>query len=104
MRTVELRVPTVRTGLIGRDDEVEQLSAHVVAGELVTIVGPAGCGKTRLAIEVGRRSTAQFPDGVYFVSLVGATDEGQLLDEVTSGLGVAAAPDRPTDRHLAGVL
>ena len=97
-RPVEVRLPSVRTAIIGRDGDLGRLESELTTHELVTLVGPAGCGKTRLAIETGRRGAPEFPDGVYFVSLIGAGDRGQLLDEVTSGLGVAAAPaGSPTD-------
>lgn len=91
-RPVEVRVPRVRTTLIGRGEDMARLQRLVEDRALTTIVGTAGCGKTRLATETARAVAARFPDGVYFVSLIGATDEGQLLDEVTSTLGLAASP------------
>jgi predicted ATPase/DNA-binding CsgD family transcriptional regulator len=51
----ELTIPTPVTSLVGRDDELAELSDLLVACALVTVVGPAGCGKTRLALEAARR-------------------------------------------------
>ncbi|MGW9159332.1 ATP-binding protein [Microbacterium sp. NPDC055665] len=57
----------------------------------MTLVGPAGVGKTRIAIRVARRVGSRFSDGVVFVDLVGITTGRQLLDAVTSAVGVHVA-------------
>ncbi|HUQ39392.1 MAG TPA: adenylate/guanylate cyclase domain-containing protein, partial [Acidimicrobiales bacterium] len=59
----------VPTSFVGRDEDVEALRALVRVHPLVTIVGPGGVGKTRLAREVARRSTGAFVDGVWLVEL-----------------------------------
>lgn len=88
----ELHLPDRRTDLVGRAQEVERLVEAVTTRALVTIVGSAGCGKTRLSIEVARRAAPSFPDGVWFVDLNAAEDPDQLLDVIASSLGMAA-PD-----------
>ena len=85
----EIHLPIRRTELIGRDDEVEALVAAATTHQLVTLVGPAGCGKTRLVIEAAQHAAPAFPDGVWFVDLTAANDHGQLLDAITSALGLA---------------
>lgn len=69
-------VPWPGTVLLGRDHEVANVSQLVRAGDvrLVTITGPGGVGKTRLALEVARRVGAELPDGAVFVDLAGVTD------------------------------
>lgn len=64
-------LPRPATPLVGRDGELAQLAALLRSPEvrLVTLTGPGGSGKTRLAIEVARRLVERFPDGVYFVPL-----------------------------------
>lgn len=51
----ELALPPAVTRLIGRDDELAELTDMLATRALVTVVGPAGCGKTRLALEAARR-------------------------------------------------
>ena len=88
-RQPEIHLPVRRAELIGRDSEVAAVIAAVSAHQLVTVVGPAGCGKTRLVIEAAREAAPSFPDGVWFVDLTAAKDHGQLLDAITSALGLS---------------
>lgn len=62
-------LPRRRTSLIGRDGDVGRLTAALTGSPLITLVGPGGAGKTRLAVEVGYASRPSFPDGVWFVDL-----------------------------------
>ena len=48
-------IPTSTTSFVGRDSELAELSAMLAASTLVCLAGPAGCGKTRLALEAARR-------------------------------------------------
>jgi hypothetical protein len=67
----KINLPIFPTPLIGRDHEVEQLSQLVGDPQcrLLTLVGPGGIGKTRLAIEAASNMQDVFTDGVYFVPL-----------------------------------
>ncbi|HWN28898.1 MAG TPA: BTAD domain-containing putative transcriptional regulator, partial [Actinomycetospora sp.] len=98
-------LPTVRSRLIGREGEVADVLALLGRGGLVTVVGTAGCGKTRLAVEVARRAAARFPDGTWFVDLAAATTD-RVLDTVTSTLELpVTGPADPVDalvRFTAG--
>ena len=63
-------LPRPLTTFVGRDSQIDELidliqQPHV---RLVTVTGPGGVGKTRLAIEVGARTVESFPDGVIFVT------------------------------------
>jgi predicted ATPase len=71
--------------LLGRGDDIRRLRAAMVASRVVSIVGPGGLGKTRLAHVLGR--TAVQPV-VHFVELVGVTAPEDLVGEVGSALGV----------------
>ncbi|WP_405152204.1 winged helix-turn-helix domain-containing protein [Sphaerisporangium sp. NBC_01403] len=62
-------LPAPLTGLIGRDDAVAEIGARLETERLVTLTGPGGVGKTRLAVETARRLTGPFPDGVWLVEL-----------------------------------
>ena len=70
---------------------------------LVTLVGPSGVGKTRLALEAGRAVAARFPAGAVHVSLDGAEDAGVLVPEAASALGVVAATAAELGARLADV-
>ncbi|GAA1873688.1 hypothetical protein GCM10009687_46980 [Asanoa iriomotensis] len=69
------RLPVPRTLLLGREDELEELSALVREEQvpMVTLAGPGGVGKTRLAAAVAERVAEDFPDGVRYVDLSAAT-------------------------------
>ncbi len=64
-------LPTALTPLVGRERELAQLSERLLNPDchLLTLTGVGGVGKTRLALELGKRARYSFPDGVYWVSL-----------------------------------
>ncbi|WP_447034698.1 BTAD domain-containing putative transcriptional regulator [Streptomyces sp. DSM 118878] len=66
-------LPTPLTGLIGRSDAVDAVRDLVDSGRLVTLTGPGGVGKTRLAVEVATRLSQTYPDGVWLVELASQT-------------------------------
>ena len=73
------------TPLLGRDDDLRQVRALLATSRVVTIVGPGGLGKTRLAHAVARDAAQPV---VHFVELVGVTAPEDLVGEVGSALGV----------------
>ena len=103
--------PTVEvpsTPLIGREAEVAELGALVQSGthRLVTITGPGGVGKTRLATEVLLREASAFPGGAVFVDLAAVREPGLVLPRVTAALGLpelVADPVRALVSHLQGL-
>lgn len=79
-------LPTARSRLIGRDGDMTDVLALLGSGAaLVTLVGTAGCGKTRLAIEAAHRGAPGFPEGTWFVDLAAASGD-RVLEAVTSTL------------------
>jgi predicted ATPase len=81
-------VPSQPTPFIGRDRELAQLQRLLETAEsrLITIVGPGGIGKTRLAVETASRNRPNFADGVRFVSLAAVTPPDQLLWAIADAL------------------
>ncbi len=73
-------LPAAPTPFVGREGELDEIARCFEAPEsrLVTLTGPGGCGKTRLALEAGRRLDRSFTDGVVFVRLV-SVEDGNLL-------------------------
>ncbi|WP_370420593.1 BTAD domain-containing putative transcriptional regulator [Streptomyces sp. QH1-20] len=108
------QLPTPLTPLVGRERAVAEASALLTAGRLVTLTGPGGVGKTRLAIETAARHADAFPDGVHLVELAGqrgsvtelteviATALG-LRDDGASGMPMPAAATPPADRLAAAL-
>jgi len=82
-------LPAPVTSFVGRSAELEALADLVRSSRLVTITGPAGMGKTRLAIEVASRLDGDGGDLAHFIGLAALTDEGFLAQEVASRLGVS---------------
>jgi predicted ATPase/DNA-binding SARP family transcriptional activator len=84
------RLPAPLTALVGRDSDVERVLALVKASRLVTLVGPGGVGKTRLAIEAAHqaRQTGVVPDGVWFVELASVEDAALLVETIADTLGL----------------
>jgi predicted ATPase/class 3 adenylate cyclase len=81
-------LPVQRTSFVGRADELKELAALVARERLVTLTGPGGVGKSRLALQVAAELGSAFKDGVWFASLA-ALEEGALTAAtVLEALGV----------------
>jgi predicted ATPase/DNA-binding winged helix-turn-helix (wHTH) protein len=76
--------------LVGRDDDVAELAKTVCERGFVTIVGPAGVGKTTVAIAAARELAGRFPDGVCFVDLAAINDPQLVCPAIASSLGSGA--------------
>jgi predicted ATPase/class 3 adenylate cyclase/Tfp pilus assembly protein PilF len=87
-------LPASRTSFVGREADVRDLDAALAAAPLVTLVGPGGVGKTRLALEAGRRHVGARASGVWFVDLSSATEPQQVLPAIAAALGVREEPGR----------
>jgi len=89
--------PTRRTNLrselttfVGRDEELSRVASMVGVSRLVTLTGPGGSGKTRLATEIGRTLVDRQPDGVWFVELAPVGDGAEVPHAVLGALGLRA--------------
>ena len=97
-------LPLPRTSFLGRDAEVAELATLVHATPLVTITGPGGVGKTRLALEVGRTVLPSFPEGVWLVELASVTDRNSIPFALASVLGVREDAGRPLEDTILDAL
>ena len=82
-------LPSYLTPVIGRETVVEAILRRLASptGRLVTLTGPGGVGKTRVAVEVGRRLAGAFADGICFVDLSPLTDPDLVLLTIARALG-----------------
>ena len=87
--------PAVRTSFIGRAGPVRELAVLLEQYRLVTVTGPGGAGKTRLAGEVARQVAGRFADGVWLVELAPVRDPEQVPAVVAAALGVREQPGVP---------
>ena len=93
-------VPVPLTPIVGREDEIAAVVALLRDPyvHLVTLIGPGGIGKTRLAIEVARRMSTAGPadlDGVSFIDLAAVRDAAGWTEAVTAVLGIRPEGNRP---------
>jgi len=95
-------LPEPISELIGRDGDVREVFGLAAAHRLVTLTGPGGVGKTRLAIAVARALAPQFADGVWFAELAPLSDPELVPSTVAAAARLefpagAASPDRVID-------
>ena len=86
-------LPTEATGFVGREDELARLAALLRTSRLVTVAGPAGVGKTRLALRAAAEAAGHYGDGAWLVDLGGTYDPGEMPGMVAAALGVTAVDD-----------
>ncbi len=87
---VRHNLPTQLTPLVGREREIEQVVNLLGQPQirLLTLTGPGGIGKTRLALQAAREMLEQFPAGVYFVPLAPISDPGLVISVIAHQLGL----------------
>jgi predicted ATPase len=96
--------PAALTSFVGRAGEVAEVATLVEEYRLVTVTGPGGVGKTRLAAEVARRAASRVADGVWLAELASVSDPALVPMAVAAALGVPPAPGVPVLEPLAAVL
>jgi predicted ATPase/DNA-binding NarL/FixJ family response regulator len=102
--TLTWRLPAELTEFVGRRAELAQVRAALEGARLVTLTGPGGIGKTRLALRVAAGAGRAFDDGVWLAELGGLRDPGLLVDEVARSLGLSDRSARWAVASLADYL
>jgi predicted ATPase/transcriptional regulator with XRE-family HTH domain len=104
--TPRTNLPTPLTALIGRAHEIEHVCALLCtpATRLVTLTGPGGTGKTRLALHIGAQLLDDFPDGVWLVELARLADPVLVPQSIAEVLDVREEPGRQLSITLSAAL
>jgi non-specific serine/threonine protein kinase len=100
-------LPAQLTSYVGHEHDVAELAARLSdpdPARLVTLIGTGGCGKTRLALQVGAALVAAYPDGVWLVELAPLSDPGLVAPTVAATLGIQSAADRPILAQMVDAL
>jgi len=98
LRTLDARpnnLPSQLTSFVGREAELLAVGELLDRARLVTLTGPGGTGKTRLAIQVAAERLSRYSDGAFFVQLAPVTDPALVMSSIAAALGVREAVDRP---------
>lgn len=97
-------LPVQVTSFIGRRREVAELKRHIASSRLVTLSGPGGSGKTRMALQVGAELLDQFPDGVWMVDLSSLSDKALVAQAAATALKLREEPGRSHAETLCAAL
>jgi len=103
-RRVRTVLPAAPTPLLGRVDELTALAQAFGVARLVTLIGPGGVGKTRLALAMAERLGGDFPDGAVFVALASLSEPEQVLTAIADALGLRELGTRPLREILHSYL
>jgi predicted ATPase/DNA-binding SARP family transcriptional activator len=104
MQTANSNLPAELSSFIGREDQIAAVTELLAANRHLTLVGPGGIGKTRLALEVARRLLDDYRDGVWLVDLATVTDPETLAQQVLTRLGFREQPELTPVASLTTVL
>jgi non-specific serine/threonine protein kinase len=96
--------PVALTSFVGQAQAVAEIADRLSQCRLVTVTGPGGAGKTRVAGEVARRVAGQFADGVWLAELAAVQDPAQVTAAVAAAPGICDLPAVAAADALADVL
>src|SRR5579862_6335104 len=98
-------LPVPAAVFLGREDELGEVTALLRDGvRLLTLTGPGGTGKTRLAMQAAAEAADDFSEGVWWVPLSAVRDPALVLRHIAQTLDVVEQPDRPLGEVLAEML
>ena len=94
------RLPAPLTRFVGRERQLAAVDKLLGAHRLVTLLGPGGVGKSRLALEAATRAAEDWPDGVWWVDLARITDPALVLPRIARVLDLTVPPGMDADDAL----
>jgi diguanylate cyclase (GGDEF)-like protein len=80
-------LPNTPTGMVGRENEIQEAKRMLESSRLLTIIGPGGVGKTRLAMQVAAELQDDFPSGVFWIPFAAVMDAEMILASLAGALG-----------------
>lgn len=107
IRTLTLRpnnLPSRISSFVGRAREIHEIERVVASARLTTLMGPAGAGKTSLALQVAAQQVGAFPDGVWLAELAPVSDPAHVPATIAAALGVGLEPRSHLQPTLADQL
>ena len=96
--------PRRHTSFVGRDEELAALNTLIDGSRLVTLIGPGGSGKTRLALQVAGSIAASYPDGAWFADFASIAEESETAPAVAALFGLSDEPGASALDTLLGFL
>ena len=97
-------LPLQLTSFIGREREIAEVKRLLDTSRLLTLTGPGGAGKTRLALQVASRAADEYRNGVYFVNLAPVRDPDLVAVSIAHALGITDPAGRPVVEALKSYL
>jgi predicted ATPase/DNA-binding XRE family transcriptional regulator len=97
-------LPAALTSIVGREQERADVRRLLTRSRLLTLTGPGGAGKTRLALEAARDLLPEFPDGAFFVRLAPITDARLVASAIAGVLGIRETGAKPVPDLLTANL
>jgi predicted ATPase/DNA-binding CsgD family transcriptional regulator len=97
-------LPAEPNSFVGRDRDLGDLRLLVSTVRALTLCGPGGIGKTRLAMRLGWQLAGDFPDGVWMAELAATSDPTLVARQVANVLGISEEPGRPATATLGDAL
>ncbi|HET6358910.1 ATP-binding protein [Streptomyces sp.] len=97
-------LPADLTSFVGRRQEASQARQFMLAARLLTLTGPGGIGKTRLALHLAHKVRRAFPDGVWLVELAAVTEGAAVARAVSAAVELGTSSPRPPLTTLADYL
>ena len=104
MASLQASLPAEPNSFIGRERELSELRQLVHSARALTLYGPGGIGKSRLALRLLAMMGADFPDGAWFVELGELRQPDLVISRVAAAVGVSEEPGRPLAETLAEAL
>jgi predicted ATPase len=104
LEIIQAHLPEEPNSFIGRERELDELRRLLYSTRALTLCGPGGIGKTRLALRLLAVVAAEFPDGAWFIELADLQQPDLVISRIAAVLGVSEEPGRSLLETLADVL
>jgi predicted ATPase/DNA-binding XRE family transcriptional regulator len=97
-------LPVSPTSFIARAGEIDSVKERLRDNRLLTLSGPGGCGKTRLAVQIARQLESEFSDGVWLIDLAPLVDASLVTQAIATAVGIVEEPGRALIDALSAAL